>query len=546
MNISQNLKPHEFREWIAEASDGFRRKIELEVEAFPTDEEARLERLKKIADPATGYRFFCETYFPHYQDQPNSMLHDDLFHLLPDMILDEKGRRELLTAPRGSAKSTHGALFLICYAIVRKLKHYPCIVMDTFEQAALSIEALKAELEINPRLAQDFPDIVGKGRIWREGNIITRNNVRVEGFGSGKAIRGRRHGPYRPDLVILDDIENDENIANPKQRDKLANWIDKAILKLGPPDGSMDVLFIGTVIHFDAVIVRYSKKPGWGVRRYQAVMRWPDNMELWDEWEETFQNDGEPAADRFYEANKAALDKGAVLNWPGNHTLLFLMKERASGHGAFESEYQNNPINTDNAFQHITWWVARRREVLTFGAIDPSLGKRNKNGDPSAILVGSIDREGEHLDVLTASIRRRAPSVIIDDAIALQKEHGCTLWFVETVQYQEMLRTELQKKAAKKGVAMPCYPVIPILDKALRIERLQTPIMDGMIRLHRSQKTLIDQLQQWPLADHDDGPDCLEMLWTYALEKGIGALQPDSIVTDGRQSAHDTMGGFRL
>lgn len=538
------MSPAEFKTWIAEEADAFRTKIELEVEAFATDPANRAKRLAAIADPKNGYRAFAETYFPHYLTKPNSKLHDALFDMLPAMVAMPEGRKELIQAPRGSAKSTHISLIFPLYCIVRGLKHFIALIMDAFEQAALSIEAIKAELEFNPRLAQDFPDMAGKGRIWREGDIVTRNNVKVEGFGTGKKIRGRRHGPHRPDLAILDDIENDENIESPKQRDKLEKWVAKAVLELGPTDGSMDVLYCGTIIHFDAVIVRFSRKPGWNVTRYQAILRWPDNLDLWDAWEEIYRNAGEDAADAFHADNREALDKGAVLNWPASHTLLFLMKKRAGGHGAFESEYQNNPINEDNPFGAITWWVVRRRDVLTFGAIDPSLGKKNVNRDPSAILIGALDREGQHLDVIAASIRRRTPDVIISDAIGLQREHQCQLWFVEAVQFQEMLRTELMRKAAKAGLAMPCYPVVPLTDKALRIERLQIPVSDGMIRLHASQKTLIDQLQQWPNADHDDGPDCLEMLWTHALEVGLGTLSPTSIAVTPRDSG-GLMQGYR-
>lgn len=543
------VSAREFKDWISETADAFRRKIELEVEAFPTDRASQQARLTAVSDPVTGYKAFCELYFPHYRTRPDSALHEALFIRLPQVVADPKGCRELVEAPRGSAKSSHIALMFVIWCITLERKHYICLIMDAFEQAAVSLEAVKAELEVNPRLVQDFPNLMGQGRVWREGDIVTANNIKVESFGTGKKIRGRRHGPYRPDLVVLDDIENDENVASPAQRDKLENWIEKAVLKLGPTDGTMDVIYAGTVLHFDAVIERFAKKPAWRVTRFRAIMGWPDRMDLWDTWEETYLNDGEMAADAFYQENRSDMDAGAVLNWPANHTLEFLMKERAGSHGSFESEYQNNPIARDNPFGALTWWVMRRADVLHFGAIDPSLGKRGGRGDPSAILVGAIDREAQHLDVLRASIRRRTPDVIIEDAIALQREFSCQLWFVEAVQFQELLRTELMKRAAKAGLPMPCYPVTPITDKNLRIERLQIPVSDGMVRLHSSQTTLIQQLQQWPNADHDDGPDCLEMLWTHGVRFGAGAfggMQIAPVQPGAAGFDQDMMDGYRL
>ncbi|CAH0447628.1 hypothetical protein LMG10661_03695 [Ralstonia syzygii subsp. syzygii] len=41
------------------------------------------------------------------------------------------------------------------------------------------------------------------------------------------------------------------------------------------------------------------------------------------------------------------------------------------------------------------------------------------------------------------------------------------------------------------------------------------------IRVHRSQSTLIEQLKFYPEADHDDGPDALEMLWRVATQFSV-------------------------
>lgn len=534
------MKAREFLDSIAELAETLRQKIDFSVDDFDDDPKARAARIAKVRDPETGYKFFCDTYFPHYFTKAPSKLHKELFVSLPDMVAQPGGQKRLIIAPRGAAKSTHISQAFPLWCIVTAQKNFICLIMDAFEQAAIMVEAIKAELEANPRLQHDFPDACGQGRIWREGVIVTANNIKVEGFGTGKKIRGRRHGPYRPDLVILDDVENDENVESPKQRDKLEKWILKAVLKLGPTDGTMDVLYAGTVLLFDAVIVRFSKKPGWTVSRYQAILEWPDAMDMWDRWEELYLQD-EASADAFYARNKAAMDAGAIINWPEMHSLIFLMKERAGDHDAFESEYQNNPVSGARTFRDLSYWVMKRPDWLFFGAIDPSLGKKSAGRDPSAILIGGyIPGEGI-LDVVEASIRKRLPDLIMEDALAMQREYQCQLWFVESVQFQELLRTELMKRAAQQGLAMPCVPVTPFADKTLRIERLQPPVKQGLIRFHKSQSTLIDQLEQWPNADHDDGPDCVEMLWSGALSRA-GMMMPGGGISVATGSDH---GGSR-
>jgi predicted phage terminase large subunit-like protein len=345
----------------------------------------------------------------------------------------------------------------------------------------------------------------------------------VEAFGSLKRMRGRRHGPYRPDLVLLDDIENDENVRSPEQRDKLERWLTRTVLKLGPANDTMDVFLIGTILHYDSVLSRVMRKPLWESRRFCALMCQPDRMDLWERWEEYLRNDGEPDADKWYREHQADMDAGAVVSWPAQRPLLALMKIRAEDRDAFDSELQNNPVSGESAiFTNVHFWVNRLKEWIFYGACDPSLGKRGKSRDPSAILVGGFSKSSGILDIVEAAICRRLPDRIIEDIIAFQAEYRCIKWAVESVQFQEYLRQQLVKVSAMRGCPVPALPVNPHDDKELRIESLQPHVKNGLIRFHSSQVVLLDQLRHYPAADHDDGPDCLEMLWTLVHPKKSG------------------------
>lgn len=155
--------------------------------------------------------------------------------------------------------------------------------------------------------------------------------------------------------------------------------------------------------------------------------------------------------------------------------------------------------------------------LIYFGALDPSLGKAGASRDPSAILVGGYHRETGKLYVIEAQVKKRVLDLIIEDVIRLHKQYNCQRWFVETVQFQEFLKDELVKRSAQRGSPVPASAIKPNTDKMLRIESLQPHIANGLILLHSSQATLISQLRHFPKADHDDGPDALEMLWRNAL-----------------------------
>lgn len=504
---------------IAKLSQAFRTQIEANVEGFASDVVAMAARRKRATN---DFRYFAKTYFPHYIKHAEAELHTYLYARLPDIVDNGKGDHEVIAAPRGNAKSTLVTQIFVLWCVITGRKHYPVIIMDAMDQASTMLEAIKAELEFNPRLAMDFPEATGQGRVWQVGTIITKNDAKIQAFGSGKRMRGLRHGPHRVDLAIGDDLENDENVRSPDQRDKLHNWLMKTVLSLGAVDDSMDVIIIGTILHYDSVLARLLKNPLWHARRFKSIDRWPDNMHLWDVWEEQLLNHGVEAADRFYAEFKADMDAGAVVCWPEGQPLYTLMVKRArDGRAAFDSEQQNDPVSGDDAvFANVLdkcFWTDLPTDLIYFGACDPSMGKAGGTRDPSALLVGGFQRSTGKLYVVQADIKKRLPDRIIEDVITLQRQWQCVLWSVETVAFQEFLYTELVKRSAAAGVPVPARAVKPIADKTLRIETLQPHFANGLIKVHPSQATLLDQLRHFPKADHDDGPDALQMLWAAAL-----------------------------
>lgn len=479
-----------------------------------------LSRREQVFNMQSGFEYFVSNYFPHYVRSPHkSQLHHYLFKRLPEIIQNPKKCLDAIAAPRGEAKSTIVSQLFVLWCLVTNRKKYALIVMDSIDQAYPMLEAIKAELEFNNRIGIDFPEIAGVGRVWQVGTIITKHDQKVQVAGSGKKLRGLRHGAYRPDLVVLDDIENDEQVRSPEQRDKLHNWLKKTVLPLGSADGKLDIVYIGTILHYDSVLNRTLASKAWHTAHFKAILQMPDNMALWDKWEHFYLTEGEAVADAFYASNQAEMDKGAIVSWAAR-PILDLMKIRArDGHSTFDSEYQNDPVSGDDAIfaNSIQYWTELPDDLIYFGALDPSMGKAGASRDPSAILVGGYHRESGKLYVVEAQIKKRLPDLIIEDVIRLHSQYHCHRWFVETVQFQEFLQTELVKRSAQRGKPVPATATKPNSDKMLRIESLQPHIANGLILLHRSQSTLESQLRHFPKSDHDDGPDALEMLWRNAV-----------------------------
>lgn len=527
--VQASGKAKAFLEELKAFADEQRKLIDAECSGFSVDPAARNERRARAFK---DFRFFAKTYFPHYVKGDESIFHTWFYDNVPGLIDAPEGKLINLSAPRGEAKSTLGTQLIVLWCIVTERKHFIPIVMDAWDQSAAMLEAIKTELSDNPRLQMDFPEACGQGRVWNAGVVLSRNDVKIQAFGSGKKMRGLRHGPWRPDLVMLDDIENDENVRQLEQRQKLESWVTKTVLNLGPPDGTMDVIYLNTILHYDSVANRFHKKPRWVRRKFKAIMRWPDRMDLWEQWEQLFlseasgdeDDEGDQtdigAAQAFYLQNKDEMDRGAVVSWPSVRPLLRLMQIRAEDHHAFDCEYQNDPTNADaSLFKGLQYWVIPVREWVYFGAHDPSLGKNNKSRDPSAMLVGGLDLKSGVLDVVEAKIARILPDKQISNIITAQAYYKCLKWAFEAVQFQEFMRSELVKRSAAMGIPVPALPVQPHNDKDLRIESLSPHVVNGLIRSHRTHTVLNEQLINYPEADHDDGPDALHMLWQLAVAR---------------------------
>lgn len=542
--MAKKVGADDFLTSLGKLAGDLRRKIETDCPGFDTDPAAAAGRRRTVLAP-DGFAFFAETYFPHYVQGGHSAFHRFLHVRLPEIVAAPDGVRELIAAPRGNAKSTYVSLLFVLWCLITRRKRFPVILSDTFEQAAVHLAGIKSELAFNPRLNADFPDEVGEGAVWQVAEITTRSGAKVKVAGSGKALRGFRHGAQRPDLVICDDLENDENVQSPDQRNKLEKWIDKTVEPLGPPDGSMDLIWVNTFLHFDAVAMRKARNPLWRATVFKAVVRTPDRMDLWQRWEEVLRNDGEPAADAFYAANLALMLAGSEVLWPAVQPLVKLLKIKVRvGESAFASEYQNEPVDADSQlFAALTFWVEQKDRWVFVGACDPSMGKKNKGRDPSAILVGGFDRETGILDVVAAEIARRVPTVIMSLIIDLQKEYRCLKWGIEIIQFQEFFKDQLVKTSAAAGTPIPAVPITSKVEKELRIESLQPHVANGLIRVHPRHSVLIEQLRFYPQHPHDDGPDALEMLWQMAQSIRSGR---SNIRTGGRRAVtFHSLAGFQ-
>lgn len=514
-------------------------------------ERVRLWREFAAGHPTTGpeglrrklgaidMEFFGRAYFPHYFSRPSPEFHRELDAIWQQGVLkgrypltaaDTKtisrlpGVRRAVAAPRGHAKSTNLTFKGTMHSTLYGYKHYPIIISDSSEQAEGFLDNIRVEFEENTAILEDFGPLAGS--VWRSNVLVTKTNIKIEAIGSGKKIRGRKHRNWRPDLIILDDVENDENVRTPEQRKKLKDWFDKAVSKCG--DDYTDIVYIGTLLHYDSLLAKTLANPAYRSIKYKAVIRFSQADDLWQQWETIFtdlsNDDREADALAFFQAHKTAMLEGTQVLWEEKLSYYDLMVMRVSeGEASFNSEEQNEPINPDDCLFMEEWFDYYNEAEVNFGDpafdffgfIDPSLGK-TKRSDFSAIVTLAKHKGSGYMYVVDADIERRHPDRIIADVLAKERwlrasfGHGYRKLGAETNQFQWFLKEELAKASAKAGLYLPIEEVQQTSDKVMRVQTLQPDVKNKYIKFNRRHKRLLEQLTQFPMGAHDDGPDALE------------------------------------
>lgn len=160
-------------------------------------------------------------------------------------------------------------------------------------------------------------------------------------------------------------------------------------------------------------------------------------------------------------------------------------------------------------------------------SLDPSKGKRDGYGDYSAIVkVGVCSRGIAWVD---ADLERRPVPRMIEDVLKHVSEFQPQVVVVESNQFQELVGVELGRLVTERGFSTTVFPLENHLPKVTRIRTLGPRLTSGKLKFRAGSpgaRMLVEQLQEFPLGSHDDGPDALEMalrvagMWASSLLEG--------------------------
>lgn len=433
---------------------------------------------------------------------------DHIIEKSPDFhieVLNEfvKGGRVAIGAPRGFAKSTITNVISASYFAIYSKYHFILIISDTYTQAKMQLGALKSELENNEMLRDIYGEL--KGSTWGEDTIIVNGlygEVMIKAVGAGMKIRGLKYNQYRPELAIIDDLENQEAVANKERRDKLERWFNYDLMPGLAKNGN--IIYLGTILHYSALLKKVIDRDG----KYESFRT------------------------RLY---KAITDGKSI--WPAQYTVekLIAMRDNPKdphyvGALVFAQEYQNEPQDDKDRMFQIEWLskqysLAETEHVWKLsnpdnkgrwhegffskimGGVDPAISEKT-TADYFAMVTIGIAKETGDIYILDY-FRDRIGDPMKQVQVILDKyeEWGHDKIRIETVAYQQGLYSLVRTEGAKKNLYPPLSSFKPDRDKVRRANVHSSNFSGGLVRLrtdHHQFKDFYEELLQFPLGEHDD------------------------------------------
>ena len=503
-----------------------------------------VDRDMRIQLASVDFEFFCRYYLKDHFTLPPAPFQEVLMKDAEE-IMDIHEEAYLMDIVfRGGAKTTIYALGLVLWSVLFSHRHFIIILSDTEAMAKDKCIDIKRQLEDNPRVIEDFGLLQSKP--WADLEFETTNGCKVVGAGSGVNIRGRRYLQHRPDLIILDDIENRDEVRSPTQRDALEKWLLRDVFKAGGVDTKF--IMIGTYLSYDCVLRQVSELPiFWRRRNFPVIPKvdghfaFAKNQDLWEQWKELRTNladaDREEHSLAFFQQHQQEMLEGASSAWPERFSYHDLQVKRLAGTAAFNTEMLNEPNDPSTQFFHFStfrrvwddgslWLVpwdtdkarpsgrarVRQSDCILYAATDPSMGESTTSAF-SAIIIIARAPTGQKF-VLEADIERRSPDQIIRDQIRWFKQYPEIMrWSIERNQMQAFFASEAGHASLIETAGIPLVDTpAASTNKDLRIQSIQPDLENGYVLLNEDgQFRLKEQLTHYPHTTYVDGPDALQM-----------------------------------
>ncbi|KGO88388.1 hypothetical protein Q765_00270 [Flavobacterium rivuli WB 3.3-2 = DSM 21788] len=462
--------------------DNTRRATPVDLNETPTDKAKRIKRLE--ANDEEWFKY----YFPNFYTSEPAPFHKKA----TQRVMANPEWFEVRSWSRELAKSARTMMEVIKLTATGKKRNW-LLVSNTYENACRLLLPYKIIFENNTRLINDYGDQVGSVK-WEAGEFITKPGAAFRALGAGQSPRGSRNDNYRPDGILIDDIDTDEECRNPDRVTFKVDWIEQALIPTRSISVPLLIIVCGNIIAKYCCVTELAKK-----------------------------------ADVHDIVN--IRDKNGKSTWPTKNTEEMIDRAlKPIKLSSQQKEYYNNPIIIGKLFKSVAWGKCPKltscEQWLTYS--DPATSDK-KTKDSSTKGTGIIGyKAGKYYlyKIWLGSMTQSEFVKTIYDAKAYAIKNGadtCQTWLENNSLQDPFYQQVLKKLIAAIGVVRKLRLAISLDarkkgDKYDRLEATLEPLWrQGDLIFNEDEKDnphmqLMEEqfLGVSPNSKFMDGPDLLE------------------------------------
>jgi len=445
-------------------------------------------------------RAYCRVFYPDIFFRPFSSLHNAIF--APIDAKNDDGtpmyNKIVIKAPRGLGKTS------IVKALIRKRirykdTHFVTYIGKNEGFAIMQTENIKNAMLQNKIENKFFGAINAKiedvSLEFSKKSWITSNGIYVLPRGAGQAVRGITFDydstTYRPDLIVIDDLEDDDEILSEINRSKLRNWFLSAVVEARPQIGKMwQIIYIDTLKHEDSLLAHLLGRGDW-----HAV-----NLSLCNEDYQSLAPDFVTTEEILAEVEEHR-KQGTLDIFAREKMGRPTAKETANFKRSYFKYYQEN----SSEFMAASMTTSFYNIVIA----DPAKTAQFSSAD-SAIVVWGVDLKSGTLYFRYEKSGKMHPDEFVSAFFDIGAQFGAYFYAMEETGLNEFIRYPVHNEAVKRGVSLErvvwlsartgkSYGRADMSGKAARVAQLVPYYRQGRVRHNKEMSDKLEgQLLSFP------------------------------------------------
>lgn len=204
---------------------------------------------------------------------PLSETHYEIWDELEDAILNRNNTKNCFVFPRRFGKTSTITVPVTMWAVLCGHIQFALVASAVEDTAANFIDVIKGQLEDNQWITSIFGEVINKSLKYNATEIeldLLPHRAKIQSVAATSSVRGISYRGIRPQLVLLDDYQDEKQIRTEQGRAEAVQRMDNGIMKTVQANNN-HFIACGTVQYKDDIYSTLLHRPIWKSRIEKCI-----------------------------------------------------------------------------------------------------------------------------------------------------------------------------------------------------------------------------------------------------------------------------------